>query len=158
MVKAVSSHFIPLRKSPCEPLLVNTENLNGNEPRSRLLRGWLSEKETLELGTQCGLDDVSLHGIVLASVLIATARVCSINNIPSSVSKQLRASISTNLRQYFTQGSRNGVYSAMYDELFDLPEEMTSADDEVTSHDLWMLAGQLTNSHNTAKANKQAVR
>ena len=46
----------------------------------------------------------------------------------------------------------------MYDELFDLPEEMTSADEEVTSHDLWMLAGQLTNSHNTAKANKQAVR
>jgi hypothetical protein len=116
-------------------------------------RIWLREQRF-----KSGLDDVSLHGIVLASVLIATARVCSINNIPSSVSKQLRASISTNLRQYFTQGSRNGVYSAMYDELFDLPEEMTSADDEVTSHDLWMLAGQLTNSHNTAKANKQAVR
>ena len=46
----------------------------------------------------------------------------------------------------------------MYDELFDLPEEMTSADEEVTSHDLWMLAGHLTNAHNTAKANKQAVR
>ena len=35
---------------------------------------------------------------------------------------------------------------------------MTSFEDEVTSPDLWMLAGHLTNAHNTAKANKQAVR
>ena len=40
-----------------------------------MLRGWLSTEETAELSAMMEEDEASLHGVVLAAALTATARV-----------------------------------------------------------------------------------
>jgi len=158
MVKAVGNHWLHLRKSPCEPLLVEPLSDNGNVARSQFLRGWLSEAETRELVGQCGIEDVSLHGIMLAAATTAMARMSVLHGISPDVCRALRVCISSNLRQYCSQGARNGVYSSEYEEEVTLPADMTLPDLSVTASDLWSLALVFTNSNNTAKLNKQAMR
>ena len=40
-----------------------------------MLRGWLSAEETAELSAMMEEDEASLHGVILAAALTATARV-----------------------------------------------------------------------------------
>lgn len=155
LVKAVGSHFIPLRRSPFEDLLVTREDANGNEPRSQFLRGWLSEAETRDLVALCEEEDVSLHGIVLAAGLTAMARLCLPTGHqsppPPTSAILLRVAIAMNLRQYCTQTPRHGCLSSHY-------EDSLSVAPVVEAVDLWRLAHSLTMTHNTAKANRLALR
>ena len=50
-----------------------------NEPRSKYLRGWLTEAETREVVGRCEEDEVTLHGLVLAAALTAMARSLLVN-------------------------------------------------------------------------------
>ena len=43
--------------------------------RTEVLRGWLSTEQTSELSAMMEEDEASLHGVILAAALTATARV-----------------------------------------------------------------------------------
>ena len=64
-----------------------------------MLRGWLSEEQTSELLAMLEEDDASLHGVITAAGLIATARVMQQEGSEApSQTINLRASNEANLR------------------------------------------------------------
>ncbi|XP_023337320.1 uncharacterized protein LOC111708242 isoform X2 [Eurytemora carolleeae] len=155
LVKAVGGHFMNLKRSACDNLLVDSASANGNEPRSKYLRGWLTEAETREVVGRCEEDEVTLHGLVLAAALTAMARMCTVQG---EAVRALRACIATNIRQYCTQAPRTGLYSSVYEDSFQIPSQLSQPKLAVTSQELWCFAQLLTTAHNTAKANKMALR
>jgi len=154
MVKAVGSHFVPVRRSPLEPeLRAPPLELRGEEEigRSLFLRGWLTEAETAEVLALCEEDDVTLHGLVLAAGLTAVARLCHGPSSSPTTATSIRAGVATSLRQYCTPAPRTGVYTAPYEENYSVPPV-------VDAEDLWKFAHQLSMQHNTAKATRQPLR
>ena len=99
----------------------------------------------------CEEDDVTLHGLVLAAGLTAVARyfgiclqllqishrLCHGPSSPPTTTTSLRAAVFTNLRQYCSPAPKNGVYTAPYEETYNVPPI-------VDSEDLWRLAHQLS--------------
>lgn len=147
MVSSVKKQLFPWRKSPLDPELREEPESPG---RSQFLRGWLTEEETREVLARCQQDEISLHGVVLAAGLQAVARICRLHSSQEVVS--LRASVSTNLRQFCSPPApRHGVLSAPYEENFSLG-------DSRDSEEFWQLAQSMTLSHNTAKSSRAAVR
>ena len=140
MMNSVVNHFIPTRKS-----LLDSWILPESSPpyRSRFLRGWLTEEETRDVLGQCCEDDISLHGVMLAASLLATARVCC-KNVENPA---LKTSINMNLRQFISPTPRHGQLSAPYDETFTVPR-VESCDE------FWSYAKSLTLAHNTARSSK----
>jgi len=159
MMNSVVNHFIPTRKSPLDTWLrpvsdtfVSSEKTQNTCPstRSHFLRGWLTEDQTRDLLAQCEEDDISLHGVMMAASLAATARVCCQETCTNNQT-MLRASIVMNLRQFISRSPKHGNLSAPYEENFTVPLVEDSSD-------LWRLAKQLTMCHNTAKSNKAGLR
>ena len=140
MMNSVVNHFIPTRKS-----LLDSWILPESSPpyRSRFLRGWLTEEETRDVLGQCCEDDISLHGVMLAASLLATARVCC-KNVENPA---LKTSINMNLRQFISPTPRHGQLSAPYDETFTVPS--VQGCDE-----FWSYAKSLTLAHNTARSSR----
>ena len=150
MARSVKKQLFPGRKSPLDPELREVPESPG---RSQFLRGWLTEEETREVVARCQQDEISLHGVILAAGLQAMARICRGHHSPEVVSPvSLRASVSTNLRQFCSPPApRHGVLSAPYEENF-------SVGDTRDSEEFWQLAQTMTLSHNTAKSSRAAVR
>lgn len=154
MGKAVGNHFLATRKSPYEDRLSNHHNTYRKDLKSQFIRGWLTELETTELLALCEEDDVSLHGVLLAAALTATARICLADSSPSYPPQEsiiLRASSLTNLRQYCASSPRHGCLTSNYEENYTVPPVQDSAD-------FWRLAHTLTMAHNTAKSNRQPLK
>ena len=92
-----------------------------------------------------------MHGLVLAAGLTAVARyfgiclqllqishrLCHGPSSPPTTTTSLRAAVFTNLRQYCSPAPKNGVYTAPYEETYNVPPI-------VDSEDLWRLAHQLS--------------
>lgn len=157
MVRAVGNHFIPTRKSPFDSQLKQHKPISDKRVpahRSRFLRGWLTTAETQELLALCEEDDVTLHGVIMAAGLTAMARLClndSSSAPPPNTTMNLRASTTTNLRQFCPLAPKHGCLSAPYEEDYIVPPIIDAAD-------FWRFAHTLTMAHNKAKSDRLPVR
>ena len=70
--------------------------------------------QTRDLLAQCEEDDISLHGVMMAASLAATARVCCQETCTNNQT-MLRASIVMNLRQFISRSPKHGNLSAPYE-------------------------------------------